>query len=193
MQVMKIQLPFKKFIPFLIFIIAFSGFLSTQILWDTFHLNAEQVSEDKQKYSVYEQAFQGLKLTTTKSTTIELKNQKEPLILLNFWASWCLPCLKEFPSLVQFQDRYKNQVKVIGINGDEEKILEEIKKVETKYKLNFESASDANSLISNKFLISTYPVSILFFKGKVIFVSKKIHNFMDKNFLKMIDAEVKSN
>ena len=70
---------------------AFSGFLSTQILWDTFHLNAEQVDQDKQKHSVYESAFQGLKLTTTKSTSIELKNEKEPIILLNFWASWCVP------------------------------------------------------------------------------------------------------
>ena len=56
----------KKYIPLLIFIMAFSGFLSTQILWDTFDLNAEQVDQDKQKYSVYETAFQGLKLTTTK-------------------------------------------------------------------------------------------------------------------------------
>jgi thiol-disulfide isomerase/thioredoxin len=190
---MKTPLSYKKFLPLLILIIAFSGFLSTQIIWDTFHLNAEQVSEDKQKYSVYEQAFQGLKLTTTKSTTIELKLQKEPLVLLNFWASWCLPCLKEFPTLTKFQARYQGQLKVIGINGDEENALEEIKKVESKYKLNFESVPDAQSLISNKFFVSTYPVSILFYKGKVIFVSKKIHNFMEENFLKMVDDQLKAN
>src|SRR6478609_8544569 len=112
------QKPMKKYIPVLLFILAFSGFLSTQILWDTFHLNAEQVQADKQKHLVYETAFQGLKLTTTKSTTIELKNEKEPIIVLNFWASWCVPCLKEFPSLVAFQNKFKGQVKVIGVNGD---------------------------------------------------------------------------
>jgi thiol-disulfide isomerase/thioredoxin len=190
---MKTPPSYKKFLPILLFIIAFSGFLSTQIIWDTFHLNAEQVSEDKQKYSAYEQAFQGLKLTTTKSTTLELKLQKEPLVLLNFWASWCLPCLKEFPGLTQFQARYAGQLKVIGINGDEENALEEIKKVESKYKLNFESVTDADSLISNKFFVSTYPVSILFYKGKVIFVSKKIHNFMEENFLKMVEEQLKAN
>jgi thiol-disulfide isomerase/thioredoxin len=182
----------KKYIPLLIFIMAFSGFLSTQILWDTFDLNAEQVDQDKQKYSVYETAFQGLKLTTTKNTSIELKNAKEPIILLNFWASWCLPCLKEFPSLVEFQKKYPDQVKVIGINGDEEDPLVQVKKIEAKYKLNFESSTDADSSIANKFLVSTYPVSIVFHKGQVIYVSKKIHDFMDKSFLSLIDDALKA-
>lgn len=172
---------------------AFSGFLSTQILWDTFHLNAEQGDQDKQKHSVYERAFQGLKLTTTKSTSIELKLEKEPLILLNFWASWCVPCLKEFPSLVQFQEKYKGRVKVIGINGDEESAPELVKKTEAKYHLNFESATDTDSNIANQFLVATYPVSIVFHKGKVIFVSKKIHNFMDESFISQIESALKSN
>ncbi len=170
---------------------AFSGFLSTQILWDSFHSNAEQVDQDKQKHSVYETNFQTLKLTTTKNTTVELKQEKEPLILLNFWASWCMPCLKEFPSLVKFQEKYKGQVKVIGINGDEEDPEANIKKIEGKYALNFESAKDQSSEISNKFMISTYPVSILFHKGKVIYVNKKIHDFMDETFISMIDTALK--
>lgn len=182
----------KKYIPLLIFIMAFSGFLSTQILWDTFDLNAEQVDQDKQKYSVYETAFQGLKLTTTKSTSVELKNVQEPIILLNFWASWCLPCLKEFPSLVEFQNKYQGKVKVIGINGDEEDPLVQVKKIEAKYKLNFESTTDADSTIANKFLVSTYPVSIVFHKGRVIYVSKKIHNFMDESFMGFIDDTLKA-
>jgi thiol-disulfide isomerase/thioredoxin len=188
-----VKRPMKKYIPFLLFIMAFSGFLTTQILWDTFHLNAEQVDQDKQKHSVYEAAFQGLKLTTTKSTSIELKLEKEPLILLNFWASWCVPCLKEFPSLVQFQEKFKGRVKVIGINGDEDGAAELIKKTEGKYRLNFESVTDTDSAIANKFLVATYPVSIVFHNGKVIFESKKIHNFMDESFISQIESALKSN
>ncbi len=172
---------------------AFSGFLSTQILWDTFNLNAENVAEDKQKHSVYETNFQALKLTTTKSTTIELRNETAPMIVLNFWASWCFPCLKEFPSLVKFQEKYKDKIKVIGINGDEENPLENIAKIEKKYQLNFESVADANSVISEKFMINTYPVSIIFHKGKVIYVNKRIHNFMDPEFLSFIDKTLTAN
>lgn len=183
----------KKVIPVLIFIIVFSGFLSTQILWDTFNLNAKQVDENKQKYSVYETAFQAIKLTTTKKTQIELKAEKSPLILLNFWASWCLPCLQEFPSLIKFQAKYGDKVRVIGINGDEESPLENIKKIEAKYGLTFESVMDSDSKISNKFMINSYPVSIVFHKGQVIYVSKKQHDFLDADFLEIIDSALKAN
>lgn len=182
-----------KLIPVLLFIMAFTGFLSTQILWDNFNINAQQVDEDKQKHSVYETNFQTLNLTTSKNTTIALKNDPAPIIVLNFWASWCIPCLKEFPSLVQFQDKYQGKVKVIGINGDSDVPLEHIKKTEAKYKLNFDSVPDQTSEIADKFMIRTYPVSLVFHKGKIIYVSKKLHNFMDKDFLSLVDDALKAN
>lgn len=180
----------KNLIPVILFIMAFSGFLSTQILWDTFNLNAELVDQDKQKHSVYETNFQALNLTTTKKTTIELKNDPAPIIVLNFWASWCIPCLKEFPSLVQFQEKYQGKVKVIGINGDTDNAPELIKKTEVRYKLNFESVEDTNEKLADIFMIRTYPVSIVFHKGKVIYVNKKLHNFMDAEFLSLIDKSL---
>lgn len=183
----------KKLIPILLFIMAFTGFLSTQIIWDTFDSNAELVEADKQKHSVYETNFQTINITTTKNTTVELRNIKESVVVLNFWASWCVPCLKEFPSLVQFQEKYKGKVKVLGINGDVENAAEEIKKTEAKYKLNFESVIDSTEVIAEKFMIRTYPVSIIFHRGKVIYVSKKLHNFMDSEFLGLIDDSLKSN
>lgn len=182
-----------KLIPVLLFIMAFTGFLSTQILWDNFNINAQQVDEDKQKHSVYETNFQTLNLTTSKNTTIALKNDPTPIIVLNFWASWCIPCLKEFPSLVEFQAKYPGKVKVIGINGDSDVPLEHIKKTEAKYKLNFDSVPDQTSEIADKFMVRTYPVSIVFHKGKVLYVSKKLHNFMDKEFLSVIDDALKAN
>ncbi len=170
---------------------AFSGFLSTQILWDNFHLNAKQVDQNKQKYSVYETNFQALKITTTSSRMLHLKALKAPIVILNFWASWCHPCLQEFPSLVEFQEKYKKNVLVVGINGDEDDAASNIKKIEKKYGLNFESVIDQDSAISNKFLINTYPVSIVFFKGEVIYVSQKIHDFMDPEFRSLIDKALK--
>lgn len=183
----------KKLVPVLLFIMAFTGFLASQILWDSYDLNAKQVDQDKQKHSVYETNFQGLKFTTSKGTQVDLKSENSPIIILNFWASWCLPCLKEFPSLVKFQDKYQGRVKVFGINGDEEDPEQNIQKIEKKYALNFESASDVDSAISNRFLINTYPVSIVFHRGKVIYVNKRIHDFMNPEFTALIDEALKAN
>lgn len=183
----------KKLIPILLFIMAFTGFLSTQILWDNFNLKAVLVDQDKQKHSVYETNFQALNLTTTNGTKIDLKAEKTPIIVLNFWASWCVPCLKEFPSLVKLQAKYSGKVKIIGINGDTDNPLDEIRKIEGRYKLNFESVVDVKEAYSEKFKIQTYPVSIVYHNGKVIYVSKKIHNFMDTEFIKMIDKALMAN
>lgn len=181
----------KKMLPIVIFIMAFFGFLSSQIIWDTFNLNAEQVKEDKQKYSLYESNYHTLKFTTLENESVELKNVSEPIIVLNFWASWCRPCLEEFPSLVEFQEKYRGKVAVFGINGDEENPRDNAVKAQKKYKLNFPSTLDSQGRIGEKFLINTYPVSIIFHQGKVIYVSKKLHNFMDDSFIKMIDTHLK--
>jgi len=169
---------------------AFTGFLSTQIIWDSFNSKADLLNQEKQKHSVFERNFQTLNFITTKKSVIDLKSEQSPIIVLNFWASWCVPCLKEFPSLVKFQEKYLGKVKVIGINGDTEDAKENIRKTEAKYKLNFESVEDADEAISEKFMIKTYPVSIVFHKGKVIYLNKKLHNFMDEEFLKIIDKSL---
>lgn len=59
----------------------------------------------------------------------EIRNIKEwdgQVILLNFWATWCPPCLSEIPGFVELQDQYGEQgFQVIGIAIDEEEAVRE--------------------------------------------------------------------
>ena len=41
------------------------------------------------------------------------------MVLLNFWASWCAPCIEEIPSLNQLQ-RQMPQLVVVGVDVDED-------------------------------------------------------------------------
>jgi thiol-disulfide isomerase/thioredoxin len=45
------------------------------------------------------------------------------IIILNFWASWCPPCVKEMPAFVRIQDKYKKQgVQVVGVAIDQKQL-----------------------------------------------------------------------
>lgn len=182
----------KKFLPLLIVVLGFSGFLSAQLIWDKFKLNAQQIDQDKGKHQLFNTLYQELKLKTYDNKTIEPKSLKTPLVLVNFWASWCLPCLKEFPSLVAFQKKYGDKLTVIGINGDEENPNKHIEEISKKYYLVFPQVPDPKSEISDKFLIVSYPFSIIYHKGKTIHVSHKIQDFMAPEFLATVDASLNS-
>ena len=50
---------------------------------------------------------------------IELRDYRGKIVLLNFWATWCPPCVEEMPSLVQLQERMKaKNVMVLGVSVD---------------------------------------------------------------------------
>jgi cytochrome c biogenesis protein CcmG, thiol:disulfide interchange protein DsbE len=54
--------------------------------------------------------------TVTDSTrTVRLADYRGRVVVLNFWASWCAPCLEEFPSLIHLQ-REMPQVVVLAIS-----------------------------------------------------------------------------
>jgi len=41
------------------------------------------------------------------------------VVIMNFWATWCGPCRAEIPDLVALQEKYRDQVVVVGVSEDE--------------------------------------------------------------------------
>ena len=42
------------------------------------------------------------------------------VVVVNFWATWCVPCVAEFPALVKLQDNYASQgVEVMAVSADQ--------------------------------------------------------------------------
>lgn len=53
------------------------------------------------------------------STKVTLSQFRGQIVILNFWATWCPPCVEEVPSLVEMQRRMKSKgVTVIAISVD---------------------------------------------------------------------------
>jgi thiol-disulfide isomerase/thioredoxin len=55
------------------------------------------------------------------------EHKGEQPVLVNFWATWCAPCIEEFPHLMELNEKYEGQFKLIFVSGDFEEAREEAK------------------------------------------------------------------
>jgi thiol-disulfide isomerase/thioredoxin len=55
---------------------------------------------------------------TDAGRSVSLSQFRGKPVLLNFWASWCAPCVEEMPSLVQLQKQIGDKATVLAVNVD---------------------------------------------------------------------------
>lgn len=60
----------------------------------------------------------GFKMTDTAGKTHTLAGYKGKWVLVNYWATWCPPCLEEIPDLIALHENKKNNLVVIGVALD---------------------------------------------------------------------------
>lgn len=84
-------------------------------------------------------------------STFTLEQKKGSVVLVNLWATWCGPCIKEMPELVALHEELKgNGFEVLGLNvDDEEKGMIETFAAEQKltYPLGWTGEGQLNDLV----------------------------------------------
>jgi len=59
-----------------------------------------------------------ISLTDSDGHTLELSELRGNLVLVNLWATWCEPCLREMPSLERLQSRLGERIAVLAVSED---------------------------------------------------------------------------
>ena len=81
------------------------------VIYDSIHQRIVQVGDTAPKFTI----------ATDSGRTVSLDDFGGKLLVLNFWATWCPPCVQEIPSLEQFsRDLSKEGVVVLGISVDKD-------------------------------------------------------------------------
>jgi thiol-disulfide isomerase/thioredoxin len=60
------------------------------------------------------------KLDALDGQPLSLATARGKIVLLNFWATWCGPCRAEIPDLIALQQKYKDQLQIIGLTVDDD-------------------------------------------------------------------------
>lgn len=90
----------------------------------------------------------------------KLSDFKGKVVLLNFWATWCPPCVQELPSLNSIHERFRDRgLVVVGISVDEDK--EAYQKFLQQRGVTFPTARDPEQTVNSRYGTTKFPESYL--------------------------------
>lgn len=102
---------------------------------------------------------------TDGSRSVDLAKLRGHVVIVNFWATWCLPCVDELPSLLALQHQLPN-VDVVAISQDEDPIV--YKNFLEQYKVDLLSLRDPSGRIPALYGTAKIPESYIIDKNGVV-------------------------
>lgn len=110
--------------------------------------------------------------TDIRGVNVSLANYKGKYVLLNFWASWCEPCVAELPAIKKIYDRYsRDQLAVIGVSADKDSAA--FQHAVEKYQVNWIQLK-WDEAFKNKYGVAALPRLFLIDPaGKIVYERKQ--------------------
>ena len=91
-----------------------------------------------------------------KSVLKYIKDLNSPLVMVNFWASWCEPCKVEFPNIMKVREHFaKDGLKVVFVSIDDQADLEAAQNFLKQQHVDFPTFYKGTQ--SSQFVIDIYP------------------------------------
>ena len=132
--------------------------------------------------------YDGLTFLNAQKEQLNLDDYKGNLILLNFWATWCLPCKEEMPSLdLLHENKDLNNLKIFPINVGQENLKKTSNFFEDLKIENLKIYFDSPITLAKKLGLRGIPTTILVNKDGLEFarIVGSI-NFNDKRFVEWL-------
>ena len=135
--------------------------------------------EDRSQLSSY-----NWQLESRSGFTIDFNETRGKVILINFWATWCPPCVAEMPDLSDLYSDYKKDVFFLFVARDEEsKVDQFLEKQEYEIPVYYELGPPPIQMRSNS-LPTTYIISR---EGKIIVAEKGAADWNGKKTRELLD------
>jgi peroxiredoxin len=99
--------------------------------------------------------------------TFNLADQRGKTVLINFWATWCPPCLEEMPAMERLWRRHKDAgfvLVAVSVDADPKKVAPFV----TAHQLTFPIALDPSMHVAEKYGVRALPSSFIVDKGGLL-------------------------
>lgn len=99
---------------------------------------------------------------------LDLENYSGKVVMLDFWASWCVPCRRSFPWMNQMQEKYgQDGLVIVAVNVDRE--VENAAAFLQEYPANFEIIYDPDAELAKEYEVEVMPSSFIIDReGKIV-------------------------
>ncbi|MFN2457659.1 MAG: TlpA family protein disulfide reductase [Chitinophagaceae bacterium] len=149
--------------------------------------NRENEKQDSSSEVVRE--IDKIRLTDIKGQLHSLKQYEGKVILINFWATWCKPCIQEMPSIKEMQDILQNENIIFLMASNE--TPEQIKEFANTHDYKFNFVRIENSEEIN---VQALPTTFIFNKkGDLVFSETGSRKWNEKSNIDLILKIAKQN
>lgn len=97
------------------------------------------------------------KLVSLSGGSLSLSQFRGKVVIINFWATWCLPCKEEMPLLQAYADNHADDTVLLGVNFDEQ--AHTVQDFVNENKLTFPILLDPGGKVSDLYRIRAYPTT----------------------------------
>lgn len=95
---------------------------------------------------------------------------KQKITIIDFFGTWCVPCIKALPHLTQLQQKYQNDLRILLVSVEEEKKLQSFISKQTDF--SFPIVVDDDNTVSNLFQPTSYPYTVVLNEqGKIVAIT----------------------
>ena len=123
-------------------------------------------------------------------STVNLKDYHHRFVLLNFWATWCVPCLKEMPDLEKaYQKMGSKKLIVLAVGMGEDK--SSISKFAEKHDFTFPMIADSTLEIARLYGVENIPITYLINpEGVIIGRALGIRDWASPELIEFMDSKL---